>query len=106
MIQDEKLKTRVKVKVTELIAALVYLGHLYGLEAASKDSLERIILDQVNNHIERLDSDSAVDITDALSSNSRFERLINFSAEFNLDSTDEVDLENFAKPHSSSRIYL
>ena len=69
LVRDEKLKKKVKVKVAELLAALIYLGHLHGLEAASKDSLARIILDQINNQSEKLEGDSAVDIADALSSN-------------------------------------
>lgn len=106
LVQDEQLKKKVKVKVTELLAALIYLGHLYGLEAASKESLARIVLDQINNlngeSSDFLDSS----IADALSSNLQFEQLINFSAEFNLETREESDSESFARPHSSSRVYL
>ena len=83
------MEASVKVKVTELLAVMIYLGHLYGIDAESKESLSRIVLDQLN----QFDSieNQVVDIADALSSNLQFEKLINFSSEFNLDSADEQD---------------
>ena len=36
LLQDSETKTRVKVKVIEFLAALVYKGHLYALDAESK----------------------------------------------------------------------
>ena len=49
LLQDKKVKNCVKVKVTELVATLIYKGHLYGLDAESKESLSRIVLDQLNS---------------------------------------------------------
>ena len=68
---------------------MIYLGHLYGIDAESKESLSRIVLDQLNQ-FDSLENE-VVDIADALSSNLQFEKLINFSSEFNLDSDDEQD---------------
>lgn len=48
LLQDKSVKNCVKVKVTELAAALIYKGHYLGLDAESKESLARIILDQMN----------------------------------------------------------
>ena len=75
MFNDKDLKTRVKVKVTELIGALIYLGHVNNLDAESKSSLTRMILDQINQSDIALLPDetsaiSMINITDALSSNS------------------------------------
>ena len=42
------METRVKVKVAELLGAMVYKGHLYGIDAESKGSFSRIVLDQLN----------------------------------------------------------
>ena len=67
LLQDKKVKNCVKVKVTELVATLIYKGHLYGLDAESKESLSRIVLDQLNS-IHGLES-NMVDIKDALQSN-------------------------------------
>ena len=107
LIQEDQLKANIKVKAAELLASLVYLGHLKGLEAASKDRLSQIVLDQINNHsdLTRTDSENwSVDIADALKSNVQFEKLINFSAEFNLESGGE-DENDFARPYRSRRVY-
>ena len=67
LIQHKTIKSCVKVKVTELLAALIYKGYLYMLEADSKESLTKIILDQLN----QFDSleENMIDIADGLSSN-------------------------------------
>ena len=67
LLKDKQVKQCVKVKITELLATMIYKGHLYGLEHQSKESLSRIILDQLNQ-IDSLD-EMTVDIADALSSN-------------------------------------
>ena len=86
-------------KAAELIAAFIYSGYLYTLEAKSKDSLSRMILDQMNQ-INSLDTEM-VDIKDAFSSNLQFEKLINFSAEFNLESGEAEDIEASSLPNSA-----
>ena len=65
LLRDCEIKRCVKVKVVEVVATLIYKGHLYGLDAVSKDSLTRIVLDQLNE-LGGLDEKS-VDIADALS---------------------------------------
>ena len=67
LIQHKTIKSCVKVKVTELLATLIYKGYLYALEAESKESLTKIILDQLNQ-IYYLE-ENMIDIADGLSSN-------------------------------------
>ena len=86
-------------KAAELIATFIYSGYLYTLEAKSKDSLSRMILDQMNQ-INTLDGEM-VDIKDAFSSNLQFEKLINFSAEFNLESGEAEDIEASSLPNAA-----
>ena len=67
--------------------------------------MSRIILDQINLRVEHYSHENLVDISDALSSNEQFEKLINFSAEFNLESIEDEDRDNFAKANAASRVY-
>ena len=60
-------------------------------------------MDQLNQ-ILSLDEDK-VDIKDAFSSNLQFEKLINFSAEFNLESGETEDIEASSLPNSALLVY-
>ena len=59
----------------------------------------------MNLKIEEYTQEDLVDTSDALSSNEQFEKLINFSAEFNLESAEDEDRCQFAKPNAASRVY-
>lgn len=67
LISHKTIKSCVKVKAAELLGALIYRGYLYILDAQSKDSLTKIILDELNQ-IDGLES-NMVDIADGFSSN-------------------------------------
>ena len=103
------LHIKTKVKVVEVLAALIYKGYYAKIQAMSKQQLSCTILDQLNESLRETtqytqSKESEVDIGSALSSNSAFESLINYSNECNLEELRDDEVVR-SRPNAVHSLY-
>lgn len=109
LCSKDSLHVKTKVKVVEVLAALIYKGYYAQILALSKEQFNCMLLDQLNESLREATrytkSDGGeVDIGKALSSNEVFERLINYSNEYNLEEL-AVDDEARSRPNAVHSLY-
>ena len=100
---------KTKVKVLEVLSALVYKGYYAKIQTLSKNQFNCILLDQLNESLrvttKYKDSGSnEVNIVKALSSNEDFERLINYSNEYNLEELQDDEVAR-SRPTAVHSVY-